>query len=453
MTEFKFTDEQAFALTQLGNGQDYYALKGYAGTGKTTVITHWVKDKRKKPDKCPKCKGDGEGQTTGSYSDIPVCSSCKGSGKPSPFWRAPKIVLTAPTNKATGVLDEKAKELKLPVDVSTIHSLLGLKMKWAKDEQILVEDRQGEDKFSEYDYVVIDEASMLGEEILRYVCRAQKRSENCVIFMGDPCQLPPIGEKESRSFNAPEQTELKQVVRQAKGNPIMDLGIYLRESILAPTSHYPRRLFEFVDNEHIFYTPLADNEDTILSAFASPDERDIRHVAWTNKVVDSWNNKIRDRIYGFDREDWVRGELIVTTAPVLDPYEDGIVFSTDTLLKIQNTPELHMHQGVMCWQLKCESHYMYVIADQGRKEYRTRKEELLREAKLDGKKWRKFYEFMEAFSSVKPAHSLTVHRSQGSTFDDVYVSFQNILVNPNRRESLQCLYVAVTRPRGRLFLV
>ena len=180
MTEFKFTEEQSFALTQLDGEHDYYALKGYAGTGKTTVITHWVKQMRKEPEDAPR------------------------------FWRAPKIVLTAPTNKAAGVLKEKAEELKLPVDVSTIHSLLGLKMKWEKDEQVLVEDRQGEDKFAEYDYVVIDEGSMLGEEILRFVCRAQKRTGNSVIFMGDPCQLPPIGERESRCFNAPAQTELKQ---------------------------------------------------------------------------------------------------------------------------------------------------------------------------------------------------------------------------------------------------
>lgn len=35
----------------------------------------------KEPSECPTCKGDGEGQTDGSYSDIPLCPTCKGSGR------------------------------------------------------------------------------------------------------------------------------------------------------------------------------------------------------------------------------------------------------------------------------------------------------------------------------------------------------------------------------------
>lgn len=423
MTEIKFTSEQEIALDTLGDTKDYYTLKGYAGTGKTTVITYWVQQMRKPPDPRPR------------------------------FWRAPKIVLTAPTNKATGVLKDKVEDLDLPCDTSTIHSLLGLKMKWQDDEQILVQDSQNEDQFGDYDWVVIDETSMINEELLGYICRAQKKWGNKIIFMGDPCQLPPINEVESRSFNVPTQSELTQIVRQSSDNPIVELSIYLRDLILSDRPHYPNKLFTYVDDNHIFYHPVANYEDDILEAFAEPGKKDIRHVAWTNKVVDLWNNKIRDRIYGFDREDWTRGELIVTTAPVLDPDADGIVFSTDTLLKIALDPILEEHKDIPCWRLVCRGHKLWVVAPHGVKAYRERKNELLAAAKQDRKKWRDFYNFMESFSSVKPAHSLTVHRSQGSTFDDVYVSSSNILTNPRRKESLQCLYVAITRPRSRLFLV
>jgi exodeoxyribonuclease-5 len=363
-------------------------------------------------------------------------------------------VLTAPTNKATGVLKDKAKELSLPVDVSTIHSLLSLKMKWEEDKQVLVKDDRGEDNFSMYDYVVIDECSMIDEELLGYICRAQKDSGNKVIFMGDPCQLPPINEKGSRTFNVPTNTELTTVVRQADGNPIVDLSMYLRELILSDHKGYPNKLFDFVDGENIVYKPLADNQDEILDAFAHSDN-DIRHVAWTNKVVDSWNDKIRDRIYGFDREDWVDEEQIVTTAPVMDQFEDGILFSTDTLLEIRGTPERYVEHGVDCWRISVRGcrQPLYVVAKEGAKAFREKKDSLISDAKQDRKKWRKFYEFIEFWAHIKPAHSLTVHRSQGSTFDDVYVSFGNILQNPRKREALQCLYVAVTRPRRRLILV
>jgi len=420
---FKLNEEQGASLERINGTEDFFVLKGYAGTGKTTVITHWMEAIRTKP------KGH-EG-----------------------FFYAPKVVLTAPTNKATNVLREKAKEIKLSADVSTIHSLLSLKLKWEKHEQILVKDQRGEDLFAEYDWVVIDECSMLGPEMMGYIQAAQESAGNKVVFMGDPCQLPPISEVGSDSFLV-EATELTQIMRQSNDNPIPRLSLYLRELILSERPTYPNKIFEFVDDQHIFHHPLAHHEDSILDAFADGERKtDIRHVAWTNRVVDSWNDQIRDRIYGFDREEWMVGERIVTTAPVMDTREDNVLFSTDTLLTIQEEPEDIYVQDIPCWKILCRGRWIYVPMRDSAKLFQAKKESLIAAAKEDRKKWRFFYKFMEAFAHVKPAHSLTVHRAQGSTFDDVYVSFQNILQNPTRRESLQCLYVAITRPRSRLILV
>ena len=422
---FQLNPEQEDTLVSLSNFDDAYVLKGYAGTGKTTVITRWVEQIRKKPNDWPEGK----------------------------FFRVPKIVLTAPTNKAVGVLKDFAREIRLPVDTSTIHSLLSLKMKWDKAEQVLVKDERGDDTFGEYDYVVVDECSMLDTELMGYIRDALDQHNNKIVFMGDPCQLPPIGEPESKSFNESEdKSELVQVMRQTGKNPIPKLALYLREIILEGPHHYPNKIFQFVDDKHIMHWPLSTYEDEILEEFVG-DVQDIRHVAWTNRVVNLWNDKIRDRIYGFDREEWTQGERIVTTAPVIDRAESRIVFTTDTLLTIQREPELTEHLGVPCWLLWCRNARILVPTKDSSKAFNEKKNELLREAKQDRKLWWKFYEFMESFAYVKPAHSLTVHRSQGSTFDDVYVSYQNILANPNRRESLQCLYVAITRPRSRLILV
>lgn len=427
MSEIKLNTEQGGTITALSNFENTYVLKGYAGTGKTTVITYWVRAIRKRPDTTP----------------------------PDEFWRAPSIVLTAPTNKATGVLRDKAEEIELPVDVCTIHSLLSLKLKWERSEQILVQDRYGSNNFQNYDYVVIDETSMLNEELMKYIRSAQEEAGNKIIFMGDPCQLPPIGEAESESFTESEDlSELTQVMRQARDNPIQGLALYLRGLILGVTRAYPSRIFEFVDDKSMLHLPVADNEDQILEAFADPSgDRDIRHVAWTNRVVDLWNDKIRDQIYGFDREEWTEGEAIVTIAPVLDRDERCVIFTTDTLLTIQKEPKPTERLDVPCWLLICRGRKLYVPMRDSSKVFAQKKEELLDAAKQDKKQWRHFYAFMELFARVKPAHSLTVHRSQGSTFDDVYVSYANILSNPNRKESLQCLYVATTRPRSRLILV
>ena len=429
---FQLNSEQALAFDQLSDFTDTYVLKGYAGTGKTTVITRWVELMRKRPDDLEEHE----------------------------FFSAPKIVLTAPTNKAAGVLRKMANDIRLPVDVSTIHSLLSLKMVWRKDLQVLEQDRYGDDTFGDYDYVVIDECSMLDKNLMNYIRDAQESHGNKLVFMGDPCQLPPIGEPGSESFDeSEERMELVQVMRQAKDNPIQDLTLYLRTLILETPRQYPAKLLDFVDNKNILHLPVAAQEHNILDAFARAEEEemDIRHVAWTNKVVDAWNDRIRDRIYGFDREEWTKGEMIVTTSPVIKGkgIEKSVVFTTDTLLTIDSDPVRTIHKNIPCWRFMCKGHWLYVPerTDEANKAFETEKRTLLADAKANRKVWFKFYDFIEAFAQVKPAHSLTVHRSQGSTFDDVYVSYQNILANPNRRESLQCLYVAVTRPRSRLILV
>lgn len=421
-----FNPQQEEALTRLDGAKGFFVLKGYAGTGKTTVITYWMRKIREQ-----RIRG-----------------------------KVPTICLTAPTNKATRVLKEKAQQINLPADVSTIHSLLGLKMKWVKDEQVLIPDPRGENRFGDYDYVIIDECGMVGlDPLLKEIQKAQDRAGNTVIYMGDPCQLPPVNEKDSETFLPEDQMELTQVMRQSGDNPIVDLSIYLRGEILGPRPRYPSKILEFVDNKHIFLKPLRDHQEEILEEFvqAELEGRDVRHVAWTNKVVDAWNNVIRDKVYGADRNEWNEGESIVTTAPVMNPHEEGIIFTTDTLLEIIDTPREELVNEVPVWILLVsagrEAVEIAVVTNQGGKEFNRRKNELLEKAKGDKREWQKFYRFMESFAYVKPAFSMTVHRSQGSTFDDVYVSYGNILQNPRKKEALQCLYVAITRPRSRLILV
>jgi exodeoxyribonuclease-5 len=77
---------------------------------------------------------------------------------------------------------------------------------------------------------------------------------------------------------------------------------------------------------------------------------------------------------------------------------------------------------------------------------------LAHDAKANGKLWKKFWDHKDLFHDVKYAYALTAHRSQGSTYENVWVDFQDILLNRNRKEAFQCLYVACSRPTTRLYL-
>ena len=428
-TSLVLNSDQTEALQALSDFPDnFFVLKGYAGTGKTTVITRWVRDIRKRPIDYP----------------------------PNKLFRPPKIVLTAPTNKAANVLSEKAAEINLPVDTGTIHSLLSLKMKWQDQKQILVQDSRGEDNFEYYDYVIIDECSMLNEELMEFILAAQQAANNKVIFMGDPCQLPPIGESESLSFSqSSEPLELTGVMRQDKDSGIQELALYLRDLILSGGKQYPAKIHTFIDDKTIIGLPAEQNQEQILRAFESAEAgcKDIRLVAWTNKVVDAWNRLIRERLYGPAPDEWTKGEQVVATGPILDPKTGDIIFTTDSLIKLTHEIKEDIVHEVPVWKLRSRGAYFYVVQRGSQQIYEQRRQAYLAAAKADKSKWREFYDFMESFSRIKPAHAMTVHRSQGSTFDDVFVHYRNILQNPRRKESLQCLYVAITRPRSRVFLI
>jgi len=68
------------------------------------------------------------------------------------------------------------------------------------------------------------------------------------------------------------------------------------------------------------------------------------------------------------------------------------------------------------------------------------------------KNWRAFWDLRQQFGQMKYAYCLTVHKAQGSTFENVFADVNNLLTNRTVRERNQLLYVAATRAAKRLFL-
>ena len=56
------------------------------------------------------------------------------------------------------------------------------------------------------------------------------------------------------------------------------------------------------------------------------------------------------------------------------------------------------------------------------------------------------------YPEVDYGYALTVHKSQGSTYDDVYIDYANILSNSRDAEKLKLLYTAITRSSNKLHL-
>lgn len=141
--------------------------------------------------------------------------------------RRKQVLCAAPTNKAVAVLKEKVTKHGW-LQFTTIHSALKLKR--------FINNKTGTQTFKpwfseknpplkDYCHIVVDEASMIAEEILEYLEEYCTKFDIKLIFLGDEKQLNPVGEEESSVFHQgyPE-VELTEIVRQGEGNPIIDLS-------------------------------------------------------------------------------------------------------------------------------------------------------------------------------------------------------------------------------------
>ena len=66
--------------------------------------------------------------------------------------------------------------------------------------------------------------------------------------------------------------------------------------------------------------------------------------------------------------------------------------------------------------------------------------------------WSYLYEsVIDIFADISYGYCITTHKSQGSTFNNVYVDMNNIIFkNTNMEESYRCLYTAITRTSDKL---
>lgn len=67
------------------------------------------------------------------------------------------------------------------------------------------------------------------------------------------------------------------------------------------------------------------------------------------------------------------------------------------------------------------------------------------------KQWNKI--FVEPFANVNYGYSITCHKAQGSSFYDVFVDLDDILLNSRSNEAKKCAYTACTRPSNELHIL
>ena len=205
--------------TFLASPVQVFMLKGYAGSGKTTILKGLVE-----------------------YLDA----------------IEKDFALMAPTGRAAKVIREKTGQ-----EAYTIHKSI-------YSYEDLVEVADGDSFFYYYKIrnnvdvagkiYIVDEASMLSDaksegeffrfgtshllsDLITYTRVAQPNVNSKIIFVGDPCQLAPVGDNSSKAFDATYlkekfnlssvETEMKEVKRQGGESGILNAATKIRKSISA----------------------------------------------------------------------------------------------------------------------------------------------------------------------------------------------------------------------------
>lgn len=425
----------SFLLKSPVTDDDHFqTLEGYAGTGKTTIMQFVIDEVKNKR----------------------------------------KIVVSAPTHKAKEKIGEITKQ-----NAETIQALLGLRPNIELtdfDPKKPIFEIKAEEKIQFYDVIIIDEASMLNKDITALIKKKAIEHKVKVIFVGDRYQLPPVGEVISTVFNLPNIIKLNTINRQSESNPNLKLIELARNDVKNGTDtflNYIKEInmdmneeegFKNLSKDAYYNEMLEHYYDSEYSM--NPDKAKI--ICWTNNAVTVINRWIRHFL--IKSEELVAvGDILMGYKPITKevpyppfyiPIIKNAVDYIVTSVKIEDVKVFGAIFKCYIVETKDNNSKMCILH---RDSYLSFAEELsqrLYTAKSTNK-WKPYYDFKDQIACLEPildqyknklcdkdidyGYAITVHKSQGSTYENVGITLTDILKNRTAKERRQLIYVALSR--------
>lgn len=466
----EFTDDQLNAYKELitfinsdYNENDYKrALIGPAGTGKTYLIRALIKN----------CN---------------LSSSIIG--------------LSAPTHKACRIL---GSSIKMPnIKVNTLQSDLGLRLNFdieKFDINNLPFDPRGRIKIEDYRLYIVDEASMINRDLIMFLERTCKTNQCKILYVGDDCQLAPVGETYSSAFRNVTSYKLNKIVRQGDNSPVTELLKLLRYDV----RHKTFRFLESISQcREVFNSDLTKGfkvcgqqefNNIVYNNFNDKSlEKNVdfaKVIGYTNLDISSWNKYIRNSIIK-DAEKSVitKNDLIISYTTIVNQFNDAVIKNSEEYIIKDIVNYTHpdynlkgflvkfqaIHGGQITTPLFVLDHNdMFTI-----QKYVNISKSMIDSAKtanvkIRAQKWRDYFAFKEGCllltnittrdgkllyaRDLDYGFSLTAHKSQGSTFDTALVDVNDIVYDKyghpytNAEEINRRLYVACSRCKNKLYL-
>lgn len=373
------------------------------------------------------------------------------------------MVLTAPTNKAVSVLE---KGMPADTPCMTTHKFLGLKVQRYEDKTKVVRNNNYDpSQYAHVRVVALDESSMVDDQLLKYIQTDIQNWGRKYIFIGDPYQLFPVAEDEcrmSRTFDMASSDKCKatlhKIVRQAEGNPIIQMATDIRDAI---TEHREPSLRAGYNSEMNTGVYILRSGDFNKKLQEYTEHEDFHHnadfcrvVAWRNATVNDYNKQVRHMLKQDPSIPFCPGDIVTVNEAYVKG--DEVLFNTGTEVTVSSiaASEHPVFPEIKAWKVElfeAVGYDFWVLMEEAIPVYKSKLNKFKQDA-FSSKNWGPYYGLAEFFIDLRPLFSITCHKSQGSTFENTFVDLPDIYKNKRKTEADHCLYTAVTRSSKNVFI-
>lgn len=427
------------------NGDECFLLKGYAGTGKTSIISALVN----------------------------VLPSLR-----------LKSVLLAPTGRAAKVVSNYSGRKAF-----TIHKKIYRQKEAASPVMhFILAPNMAEDTL-----FIVDEASMISDQpadfsmqnLLQDMISYTYNGKNCkLILVGDTAQLPPVGSEHSAALDVAVLQEkfgldvytyeLTDVVRQEKQSGILTNATSLRQLIRSKTGGYPQ--FVIKGFHDVYRMPGQKLEEGLNYAYDKYGMENTLVICRSNKNANAYNQNIRNRILYRD-EELTGGDYIMVVRNnyywLQNGERGGAFIANGDIAKIRKVRSLHEQYGFRFADAVLE---FIDYPDEEPLDCKLMLDTLYSETpSLPQTEQKRFYDaVMEDYQhienrrlralelrkdpyynalQIKFAFAITCHKAQGGQWDAVFIDQGYLTDEMLNTEFLRWLYTGITRSTKELFLV
>lgn len=419
------TEEQSSAYKKflgflLSEEKEFY-LFGKAGSGKTYLVQHLLKNALKEYKNTAKLLG----LQYQSYT----------------------IELTAPTHKAVEALSKATNK-----SAKTIFSFMNIGVTDENDLSKL--NTKNVQDFSNK-LLFIDECSMLSKEVIGLIRKHSRKSK--IVFIGDNYQLPPVNENPHWNYTPEKVTAtLTGSIRNKDSEHLQNLCAQMRETVdtlqFNKIKLYENSINHLSDEEAIEWLKGADTPNKAILCYTN--EKVSQYVKHFKRTEPERINLIAGNTYSLNNA--LKGErgLCVTCFPNTIVKIKEI--ESPKLIELKNGVSIRASKAVLSYSGCSNSKFDYQITTlvvEDPLEYQAALKLSARialNAKGESRPWDTYYYLKYSFADLRPTFITTVHKSQGSTYDEVLIDLDSFNKCKDPKVAARLLYVAVSRAKSKV---